>query len=255
LCFPSSAKRWYVVIFACWVFFATASIFSSVAHEWLMWVPPSTLLIVLMGDRYRSNVWPRPILMACPVFLALCFFLFIQIYPFLSPRPMELKMKDAQVHLGSEMPSAFVLYPVPTIMGERYGQLLRDFLSRNPGSGVAVEWEADTSIPANAEVIVLAGELEPDRFGELFSNTGKSIIWLNPVVSDAQFSSLKQLPWRGRIVWGSLRARSDLSRWRELAQESGDLQLKAVPFSAEFLSFWPEELGGSGLESLSRKPQ
>lgn len=247
LCSPSTKRRWYGVVLAIWVAFGAAAMFTTMANRWVLWGGPGVLLLGVLGTRIASNEWPlrrRWVWVGTGTFALLAGIVLWGAIIF--PSRPSVRLHSGWVRLGGEdAPSVWIAEPDTTVLGQTYGQRLRQQLRYKESPTILLEWHKGKLNPSPSDMVVFSGKGVVGLSMERFSAAAEAEQWimLNPdMPSQAVAEALESSPTI-RVLWGEFHPGHARYAWESLDGKFDHISLERMTAAGEYLPDWIAELG------------
>lgn len=240
LCFPGRGLGVCTPL-AVWLAFGLGASFTTIAHNWQLWIIPGLMLLVLLGLRFFKGIWPG--LRQCRAGLACLILLGAVWWGWALVTPSQVRLAGGVVEVTGKTKGTHVVLPAidESVMGKFYGHLLRQRCAAEALS-VSVRWQPAGPLP-QADACVLAGKAVENLSGNDVAAIlkAKRLLLLNP--DQAEPALLGSLTGAGApamtIQMGSFAGGPGRYAWQALAARYPErIKIDEVAGSGRFLRNW-----------------
>lgn len=237
LCWPSSWTPLRVVTFASWLTLGLSGFFSSVLTLIWLWVVPVCLLVGCLVQSFRLDLWPsRPQQLICALSMIACFAIVHLVAHAMTGDPRIVASKD-RVEVGARPQAVGLVQPDRTILGDKYGHTIREYL--DDVEGFTVVLDAGRAVDLSAfDSVVFSGRVELSDLG----GYAGPIVWMNPPadIDDAVLELLA--PSSLTVIVGRLGDWRRARVWQRLVDENPNWEITELRGAANFIPNWPRFL-------------
>lgn len=254
LCLPSKKTSWYAVALATWVALGTVSMFTTMLNRWVIWVAPAVIFLMVVIARLTRRDWPTRRQWLIPLLTPILAVLIIICWGWFYPQSVTIQMSSGYVQLGDrgealEAGKVWLVAPDTAIIGQAYGQKIRNFLKAADWESVSketgircflVEWQSGHCRSVKEDLVVVMGEgvqtIEGQKLKEM--STAREWVFLNPGSPTKElFESLGELP-PVRVVWGEFHPGQNRMIWKALANKFDNVSFETAQAAGKYLPNW-----------------
>jgi hypothetical protein len=212
-----------------WVALAVASIFSTVAEEWILWPVPGIFLLGVLFIRWRRRQWPTwKNLALCSALLAAVAIGTVAIVG--ASSPFTVRDQGQWVKIGQGTPQVVFVVGVNAKENPRH---LRTIWRATPQCPTVL-WTSRPSKIGDTpiETLVLIGEPEADAVHSLVARATRVLVLAPQFAPDTIFDATT-LP-KAKIFIGAFTTSAHAQAWLETTR------CEELPGVGDFLSDWVE---------------
>lgn len=241
LCFPTTKWRFSPPL-AVWVSFGLGACFTTIAHQWQLWLVPGVSFLLLLPVRLFKKSWPdRGHLKYAGAAWALgviCWWTWALL------TPSQVQLTDGVVTVRGQAPqtTALILGLDEAVMGKFYGHRIRERCATEPLQ-LSMRWNSTAATLPAADVCVLAGKVAEQVDVKASHALAKAKRWLllNPDQPSASLLQLMEVdtPPPVTIQLGSFAGGAGRYFWQALAAKHlAHVKIQEVSGSGRFLRDW-----------------
>jgi hypothetical protein len=250
-CAPSKGLGdWRSALVGIWVAFGLAASFSHIAREMWLWAAPTAALLIALSSRIVCRNWlTRRQWLAIPTFAAAALVLMVG-WALLSPWQSKVRLRSGVVSVcqssAAKGEKIGVLWPDHQVLGEFYGQRIRENLAEKTAHPCFYEvlWDDDSHLGSGLDMIVIPGNAAT-KVTALEASAMKvcrQLTLINPSEPSKELAAA--LPNVPAVHWITGQMWSGPSRyvWESLLGTRTGVSVNQVPMVGAFVPRWTSSL-------------
>jgi hypothetical protein len=236
LCLPVPQTPLRITTFSCWVALGMGAVFSSVLTLLWLWFIPVLLLIFCLIQRGLKREWPDRRQWGLSALCVLLCFFGLHGVAHMVPGEPEIAFRSNCIQVGDQPGGVLLIYPDIDVLGERYGQRIREQIDQVGSVTILTDTNAlDGICLDDYSCVALSGDIQRIDF----LNTYSGIVTLLNPSGGAVFKEIDQnADYALRVVIGDLGDWRRSRRWKNVIELNPDWELLVVPGAADYIPDW-----------------